>query len=377
VTALAGIERGIITPDFKVHCGGSYRLGRRTYRCWKKEGHGDVDVHKALVRSCDVFFYRVAHMLKPSAKAPSVDVIAFFARGLGLGMRTQIPLEHEATGLVPTAEWKERVFREKWMDGESISLSIGQGANQWTPMQLAMAYAAIGNGGTRYKPQLIRRVIDPVTHVATEIEPEILGKVPVSERALQIVRQGLDGVVNEASGTAYWSMKGLAPGIRAAGKTGTAQVINMAADPTDQEDLPEQYRDHAWFAAFAPVETPRIAIAILVENGGHGGSTSAPIAKALMNAFFENEIKDAQPQLVPGPSEEPAPLPGTVRGPLRPGGSGAAENTVLPPVPGSLDIPGLPSLPAGPRPPVRPARSGGSEQARVIGAPEGERLGRN
>jgi penicillin-binding protein 2 len=308
ITALAGLERGVITPDFRVHCGGSFRLGRRTYRCWKKEGHGEMDLHRAMVRSCDVFFYRVGHALKPSDRLPAVNVLAQFARMLGLGAPTQLGIDHEAGGLVPTAEWKEKVFREPWMDGETISLAIGQGANQWTPIQMANLYATIGNGGTRYRPQIIRRVIDAEGNVISRFEPKVVERIAdsksegISQRSFEIVREALRGVVHDARGTAYYAMQGLPKDITVAGKTGTAQVINMPAEPVPEEELPEQYRDHAWFVAFTPVDTPRLAVAVLVENGGHGGSAAAPIAKKLIEAFYKNEALDAQPVFGPNPA---------------------------------------------------------------------------
>jgi penicillin-binding protein 2 len=306
VTALAGLERGVITDGFRVHCSGSFRLGRRVYRCWKKEGHGDMDLHNALVRSCDVFFYRVAELLKPSDHQPAVNILAYYARALGLGSATQIGLDHEMPGLVPTSEWKERKFHEPWMDGETISLAIGQGANQWTPLQMANLYATIGNGGTRYRPQLIQRVTDASGKVTQEFEPEVAGQVPISARALDLVRDALRGVVNEPHGTAYAAMQGLPKDVQVAGKTGTAQVVNMGADPPKDADLPEELRDHAWFVSFVPVEQPRIAIAVLVEHGGHGASAAAPIAKKLIAAFLEDEKKDAQPVTGPAPAPEPA-----------------------------------------------------------------------
>jgi penicillin-binding protein 2 len=199
------------------------------------------------------------------------------------------------------------------MDGESISLAIGQGANQWTPIQMASVYATIANGGTRYRPQIVRRVTDGEGHVRREFEPEVLGEVPISRGAFDQVREGLRGAVNEPRGTAYYAMQGLPKGIEAAGKTGTAQVVKMAAEPVPEEELPEDHRDHAWFVAFVPFEKPRLVIAVLVENGGHGGSAAAPIAKKIMNAFLENEVKDAVPAMVPTPAPElpsaPSPPP--------------------------------------------------------------------
>ena len=282
VPALAGLERGIITEDFTVNCTGGYSLGRRRYRCWKKEGHGVVNVHKALVQSCDVFFYRVGDILE-------VDVLAHYAKALGLGSPTGIGLRDESRGLVPTRAWKERRFNQRWLEGETISLAIGQGFNLWTPIQMANAYASLANGGTRYRPHVIKRVEDPYGEIVTETEPEVLGQVEISKASLEIVKQGLWGVANEPRGTAY-RLHQLPGGVQAAGKTGTAQVVGMPKDPVDEKDIPEEFMDHAWFAAYAPHDNPEIAIAVLVEHGGHGGSAAAPIAKKVFETYFAGRV---------------------------------------------------------------------------------------
>ena len=294
VTAIAGLEEGVIRPGLEVNCGGSFRLGKRTYRCWKKGGHGVVDVHKALVQSCDVFFYRVGLEV-------GVDRLAYYARMLGFGSPTGIELPGETAGLVPTRAWKERRFGEPWMDGETISLSIGQGFNLWTPLQLASAYAALGNGGTRWRPYLVQRVQQPDGTTLREAAPEAAGTLPFKEETLKIVRDGLRGVVMEPHGTGS-AMRNLPGGVDAAGKTGTAQVIGMKGDvPTDEKLIPEQYRDHAWFVTYVPAEEPRLVVAVLVEHGGHGGSAAAPVAAKVVRVFLENEAaKKAREQLVAG-----------------------------------------------------------------------------
>jgi penicillin-binding protein 2 len=294
VTAIAGLEEGVIRPGFEVNCTGSYRLGRRTYRCWRKGGHGVVDVHKALVQSCDVFFYRVGLEV-------GVDRLAYYARSLGFGARTGIEMPGETPGLVPTRAWKERRFGEPWMDGETISLSIGQGFNLWTPLQLANAYAAVGNGGTRWRPFIVKRVQEPDGGLLREVSPQVAEALPFKEETLRIVRDALRGVVQEPRGTGG-AMRNLPGGVEAAGKTGTAQVVGMKGDPPEDESLiPEQYRDHAWFVTYLPADQPRIAIAVLVEHGGHGGSAAAPVAAKVARAFLEGEADRAsQEQLVAG-----------------------------------------------------------------------------
>jgi penicillin-binding protein 2 len=293
VTAIAGLEEGVIRPGLQVHCGGSFRLGRRTYRCWRRGGHGVVDVHKALVQSCDVFFYRVGLEV-------GVDRLAYYARSLGFGARTGIELPGELPGLVPTRAWKERRFGEPWMEGETVSLSIGQGFNLWTPLQLAHAYAAVGHGGMRWRPFLVKRVQQPDGAILRETAPQAAGPLPFKEETLRIVRDALRGVVQEPRGTGG-HMRNLPGGVEAAGKTGTAQVVGMKGDPPEDESLiPEQYRDHAWFVTYLPAENPRLAIAVLVEHGGHGGSAAAPIAAEVARAFLENESAPPMEQLVAG-----------------------------------------------------------------------------
>jgi penicillin-binding protein 2 len=284
VTAIGGLEEKLIDRHTQVFCGGSFRLGRRTYRCWKQGGHGTVDVHKALVQSCDVFFYKVGLEL-------GVNRLAYYARALGLGARTGIDLSGEMPGLAPTKEWRLQRDGVPWVDGDTVSVSIGQGANLWTPLQLATSYAAIANGGTRYRPHILKRVMEPDGTLVRGSEPEVLGEVAVSRETLEIVKSGLYGVVNEPHGTGY-VMLNLPGGVKAAGKTGTAQVVNMPAhERWDSEDLERQHRDHAWFVTYAPADAPRIVVAVLVEHGGHGGSAAAPVARDVVMRFLENEMQ--------------------------------------------------------------------------------------
>jgi len=284
VTAIAGLEEKLVDAHTEIYCGGSFRLGRRTYRCWKKEGHGTVDLHKALVQSCDVYFYKLGLEL-------GVNRLAYYARSLGLGGRTGIELNGEMPGLVPTKEWRQLRDGTPWVEGDTVSVAIGQGANLWTPLQLAAAYAAIANGGTRYKPHLLKRVEEPDGTIVRSTEPEIVSEVPVSAKTLALVRAGLAGVVSEPHGTGA-IMRNLPGGVLAAGKSGTAQVVGMAAgERTDSKDLAHAQRDHAWFVTYAPADNPRIVVAVLVEHGGHGGSAAAPIAREVVVRFLEREME--------------------------------------------------------------------------------------
>jgi penicillin-binding protein 2 len=277
--AAAALQEGLVTPQTRVFCPGSFAYGRRAYRCWKKTGHGTVDVHTALVRSCDVFFYTVGLKL-------GIDRIARYSLGFGLGQLTRIGLAEEKAGLVPTSEWKKRRFKEPWMGGETVSASIGQGYNLITPLQLAVSYGAIATGRVM-QPRLLLRVEERDGKLVSETAPVVLGEVPVSKENLDIVRSGLTGVVQEGGGTGG---RARVEGIHVAGKTGTAQVIHLEHyDGVAEDRIPLKYRDHAWFAAWAPAEAPEIVVAVLAEHGGHGGSAAAPIAQKVLQLYFEKQ----------------------------------------------------------------------------------------
>jgi penicillin-binding protein 2 len=277
--AAAGLETGLITPTSRVVCPGSFWYGNRSFKCWKKEGHGAVDLHTSLVRSCDVYYYQLGVRL-------GVDRIASFAKAFNLGRLTGIPLPDEKPGLVPSSDWKQRRFKTPWYPGETVSISIGQGYDLTTPLQLAVAYAAIGNGGTLYEPRLVLRRRRPETGIE-ETRPKITGTVPVKPENLALIRKALGGVVEQPGGT---GSKARVPGVSVAGKTGTAQVIRLEHfDGVKESKIPIQYRDHAWFVSFAPAEDPEIVVAVLSEHGGHGGSAAAPIAQKVLAKYFEKK----------------------------------------------------------------------------------------
>jgi len=277
ITAIAGFEEGIIDESTQVFCPGSYRFGNRTYRCWKKGGHGQVEIRKAISESCDVYFYKVGELL-------GVDRLAWYAKASGLGTPTGINLDKEAKGLIPTAAWKKKRTGVPWQKGETLSVAIGQGFNLATPLQMVGMTAAIANGGTRYKPLILDAIKTPDGRVLHQAEPEVIGKVPVSEATLKIVKTGLWEVVNSEHGTARGSR--LAD-IEVSGKTGTSQVISRKTDDEDEEkDRPAHHRPHAWFVAYAPSENPVIAVAVLVEHGEHGSSAAAPVAGELIKTYL-------------------------------------------------------------------------------------------
>ncbi len=297
--AAAALQTGLGTPDEKLFCPGSFRLGRRTYRCWRRRGHGEVDMRDALVRSCDVYFYQLGLRL-------GIDRLAEFAQGFGLGRPTGVARAVEAAGLVPTREWKERRFGEPWVKGETVSTAIGQGFNLVTPIQLAVAYAAIANGGSLVVPQLVLRTIDRDGNVVGEAAPAARGRVPVDRQHLAFVRDALTGVVQEPGGTGG---RARVPGVTVAGKTGTSQVVRLDfTEDLKKDEVPERFRDHAWFAAFAPAERPEIVVSVVVEHGGHGGAVAAPIAQRVLARYFERRGPPRQ-QLAAAPAEaQPASL---------------------------------------------------------------------
>jgi penicillin-binding protein 2 len=272
--ALAALEEKVQDTGRTVSCPGSFRLGNRVFRCWKEKGHGTVDMYRAVVQSCDVFFYTLGLRLGP-------DRLAKVEKEAGLGTITGIDLPGERKGLVPDTEWKQTVMKDRWYDYESVILGIGQGAVHLTPLEMAVGYAAIATGGQVMRPQVATKVVR-MDGKTEERAPERMRAVPWNAQNVEFVRKALAGVVND------YGTGGAAklPGVTVAGKTGTAQVASVKGKMIKSEDLPYQIRDHAWFVAFAPVEDPQICVAAMVEHGGHGGSAAAPIVKAVMQEYF-------------------------------------------------------------------------------------------
>ncbi len=263
--------QGAVPPT--VECYGSLQFGNRTFRDWKKQGHGHVDFHRSLVESCDVYYYQMGSRL-------GVDTIAQFSDYLGLGAPTGIPLPGEKPGLIPSTEWKKKKLGDAWYPGETLSVAIGQGYVLVTPMQMAVMMSAVANGGTLYPPKLILKHQDPQTGVASVVAGEKGRPVPILKETLTTIKKALEDVV--VRGTAAGSRSKL---VSFAGKTGTAQVVEMKKGDK-REKLPKAIDDHAWFVAYAPVDNPKIAVAVLVEHGGHGGSAAAPIAKKVFEAYL-------------------------------------------------------------------------------------------
>jgi penicillin-binding protein 2 len=276
VTALAALKAGVATPSTRVTCKGATTVGDHTFRCWKRWGHGPTDLHKALKESCDVWFYKVALDV-------GIDNIAAMARELGLGSALGLPVGMEKSGLIPDRNWKRKRYGKSWYLGETLNAAIGQGYILTTPLQLATMIAAIANGGTVYRPHIIKHIENNGHQTMQSVEPEILHQAALPAFALDAVREGLEAVVNEPGGTAWRSRLDELP---YAGKTGTSQVVKLRDDSRDEKLIPYRFRDHALFAAYAPAQKPEIAVAVVVEHGSHGSSAAAPIAKAIIAHYF-------------------------------------------------------------------------------------------
>ncbi|MFV0437215.1 MAG: penicillin-binding protein 2 [Desulfopila sp.] len=281
ITAMAGLSTGVINKDTIIYCPGFYRFGNRTYRCWKHSGHGAVNLRKAISESCDVYFYQVGQMV-------GVDALAEYAQKFGLGQKTGVELEHEKAGLTPTKQWKLENRKSKWQDGETLSVAIGQGYDLATPLQINVMTATLANHGRRYRPQLVEKVVDPDGTVLSSFAPIVESDLKMNANKMQQIIDGMWDVVQGKRGTAR---KVAIDGVDIAGKTGTAQVVKLARyKGLKDEDIPYKMRDHAWFTCFAPVDNPEIAVTVLVEHGLHGSSTAGPVARAVLEKYFEDRL---------------------------------------------------------------------------------------
>lgn len=283
VVMAAALESGAVTPGTTFYCPGYFKLGRATFDDWKEGGHGRQDLMQAITNSCNVYFYQAA--LKTG-----IDPIARVARELGLGQKTQIELGDEAAGLVPTPSWKQKVLGEPWYPGDTVITGIGQGMILVTPLQVATMVAAIANGGTLYRPWMVKRVESWRGEVVAAYGPEVVRKVPLRPRTLELLREGMLRVVEEGTGKSV-----RIAGIQVAGKTGTAQVVRKDAGSS------EEIKDHAWFVAFAPYADPEIAIAVVAENAGLGSVGAGPVVRAILEAAFSSPRKETTVAQGPGP----------------------------------------------------------------------------
>ncbi len=282
ITAAAALENAVVKPEDKILSGASYRFKDRDYRDWKEAGHGEINIHTAIVESSDTFFYQMGLAL-------GIDHLSDYAMRFGLGEKTGIKLKDEKSGLVPTKAWKRKVIGDRWYRGETLSVSVGQGFLLATPLQMAGAFSAIANNGYIIRPRLIKRITSHDGEVIEDFSPDIKGKLPINKETLTLLKRALKGVVWEDGGTARGLMD---KEIVIAGKTGTAQVVALKKRVKDITKTPYKLRDHGWFVGFAPYDNPKIVVAVIVEHGGFGSASAAPVAKKVIKAYLEKKEEE-------------------------------------------------------------------------------------
>jgi penicillin-binding protein 2 len=300
--ALAALEAGIRTPDQTILDPGYFMFGSHRFRDDKEDGHGAVNMYKSIVQSCDTYYYILANDM-------GVDTIHDQLQRFGFGELTGVDIFGEVRGLLPSTKWKKSVHKrpeqQKWYAGETISLGIGQGYNNFTMLQLASATAILANNGVKMKPHLVKDVVDVMTHAGAATIPQPVGEVISKPENIAIIKAALVGVNIE--GTSASSFRG-AP-YTSAGKTGTAQVVQIKQNEKyDAAKLDERFRDHALFMAFAPAEEPQIALALIVENAGFGAQNAAPIARRVFDYWLLKHFPSEQDIAAVQKAQATAPL---------------------------------------------------------------------
>lgn len=298
--ALAALELGYRTPQAAISDPGYFLYGNHRFRDDKVGGHGIVDMYKSIVQSCDTYYYILASEM-------GVDTMHDFMKQFGFGEQTGIDLPHERKGILPSTEWKRNAYRnpnqKKWYAGETISLGIGQGYNTFTPLQLAYATALLVNNGSAARPHLVKEIEDGVTHERKPVVTETI-RLELKQENIEVVKRAMAGVVKEGTAARVFGGAGYVSG----GKTGTAQVIGIGKNEKyNAAALAEHKRDHALYTAFAPVDNPKIVIALIVENAGFGASAAAPIARKAMDYFFlgKKPVSEVSTRGVPEPDDYP------------------------------------------------------------------------
>ena len=291
--ALAALENGKRTPRSSIFDPGYFDFGGRRFRDDKKGGHGTVDLYRSIVESCDTYYYQLANDM-------GIDAIARFMGPLGFGSRTGIDINGEANGVLPSPEWKMKRFRrpeqQKWYAGETVSIGIGQGYNAYTPIQLAQAIATIVNGGEVYKPHLVSHIDNLRTGGRREFAPQHVRTVRLKPENVEFIKRAMAGVNKDGTGARAFAGAEYTSG----GKTGTAQVIAIKQNEKyDEKRVSEQFRDHSLFIAFAPLESPKIALAVVVENGGFGARAAAPLARKVLDYFMLGKLPPGMEQAAP------------------------------------------------------------------------------
>ncbi len=281
-TALAALEEKVVTPQTTFNCPGFLKFGKRIFNCHIQRGHGLMNLENALRSSCDVYFYNLATRL-------SVDAISKIANMFGLGKRTGVALYNEVPGLMPTEEWKLKTFKEAWQGGETLSVSIGQGYDLVTPLQLALAYATFVNGGNLYRPYVVSRIEDVNGKAVKTFGPELLSNHKINPEYQAIIQEGLSKVINDPQGTAYHMARSTE--LKISGKSGTAQVISLSRDELFKPcaNLPFEKRHLAWFVGYAPQKDPEIVVAVLGLHECGGGRSSGPVVKAMIEKWWQKK----------------------------------------------------------------------------------------
>lgn len=285
--ALAALEMGKRTPGQSISDPGYFNFGNHHFRDDKKGGHGSVDMYKSIVHSCDTYYYILANDM-------GIDNISKFMGSLGFGQRTGVDLgkddSGESKGVLPSQEWKKQRFKkpeqQKWYAGETISIGIGQGYNAYTPIQLAQATAVVANNGVMFRPHLVRNIVDARTGEKRLVEPEPFRDLRLKQQNVDVIRRAMVGVNKEGTGTRAFA----GAGYEAAGKTGTAQVFSLKGAEYKAHSTKKELRDHALFIAYAPADNPKIALAVLVENGGFGAQSAAPIARMVLDYYLLGKL---------------------------------------------------------------------------------------
>jgi len=276
--AVMGLMEHKINPDSRFTCTGEMQYGNFKYKCWKKEGHGTINLVQAIEESCDVYFYNLGLIL-------GIDTIYDYSTKLSLGVKTGIALPNEKSGFFPGRKWKKEVRREGWYPGETIITSIGQGYMATTPIQIAVMLGGIFNGGNIYTPNLVRYLENPSTGHVREPVRNLKNKVHIDKWAANVAMKGMVNVVEGDHATGY---RANVPGVHIGGKTGTAQVVSLKrTEDMDEDDIPEHYRDHSWFAAVFPADNPKYVAVAMIEHGGAGSKGAAPIVGALVNKMAD------------------------------------------------------------------------------------------
>jgi penicillin-binding protein 2 len=295
--ALAALELGKRRPEYGISDPGFFMLGGHRFNDDKKGGHGYIDMYRSIVMSCDTYYYQLGNEM-------GIDAISGFMKQFGFGQLTGIDLLHEQKGVLPSQEWKRERFKrnraaQKWVGGDTISISIGNGFNTYTPLQMAHAVATLANNGVQMKPHLVKILEDGGTKQRTLTVAKEYGRIPLKQENIDVIKRAMVGVTSDQSGTGFIAFRNA--GYTVGGKTGTAQVVGLKGGKYNAHATPERLRDNALFTAFAPAEKPRIAIAVVVENAGFGATIAAPIVRKALDYYLLGKR--------PGDKDKPAPKP--------------------------------------------------------------------